>query len=226
MYAIGAHGNAENLPNFKKASASQLTSPLHKRTRIMFDDILANAAKKGRKGQNITFSMLKFIITYFELNCNGIAYNLQILSGQTTKGGRLLSLDGGGIKGLVLTRMLLSMEDAWNAKIIGKDTNLKIGLSFQILTNYFCSFPCVDCFDWIAGTSTGGILALGLAHGLTVLECQRLYYRLKDIVFKDSKPYPSKPFEDLLQETFGLKKMKDITNPKYYGFSNLLFLIV
>ena len=50
MYAIGAHGNAENLPNFKKASASQLTSPLHKRTRIMFDDILANAAKKGRKG--------------------------------------------------------------------------------------------------------------------------------------------------------------------------------
>ena len=52
MYAIGAHGNAENLPNFKKASASQLTSPLHKRTRIMFDDILANAAKKGRKGHN------------------------------------------------------------------------------------------------------------------------------------------------------------------------------
>ena len=52
MYAIGAHGNLENLPNFKKASASQLTSPLHKRTRIMFDDILANAAKKGRKGQN------------------------------------------------------------------------------------------------------------------------------------------------------------------------------
>ena len=79
MYAIGAHGNAENLPNFKKASASQLTSPLHKRTRIMFDDILANAAKKGRKGQNITFSILKFIVTYFELNCNGIAYNLQIL---------------------------------------------------------------------------------------------------------------------------------------------------
>ena len=119
--------------------------------------------------------------------------------------------------------MLLSMEDAWNAKIIGKDTNIKIGLSFQILIKYFCFFPYVDCFDWIAGTSTGGILALGLAHGLTVLECQRLYYRLKDIVFKDSKPYPSKPFEDLLQETFGLKKMKDITNPKYYGFSNLLF---
>ena len=78
MYAIGAHGNAENLPNFKKASASQLTSPLHKRTRIMFDDILANAAKKGRKGQNITFSILKFIITYFELASHTIYKYFQV----------------------------------------------------------------------------------------------------------------------------------------------------
>ena len=46
-------------------------------------------------------------------------------------------IDGGGIKGLVLTRMLLSMEKAWDTKII-------------------------DCFDWMAGTSTGGILALAL----------------------------------------------------------------
>ena len=101
--------------------------------------------------------------------------------------------DGGGIKGLVLTRMLLSMERSWNTKI-------------------------VDCFDWIAGTSTGGILALGLATGLNVIECQRLYFRLKDKVFIDSRPYASKPFEELLQETFGLKKMKDISSPKWVRF--------
>ena len=101
----------------------------------------------------------------------------------------IVLVDGGGIKGLVLTRMLLSMERSWNTKI-------------------------VDCFDWIAGTSTGGILALGLATGLNVIECQRLYFRLKDKVFIDSRPYASKPFEELLQETFGLKKMKDISSPK------------
>ena len=29
-----------------------------------------------------------------------------------------------------------------------------------------------DCFDWIAGTSTGGIMALALASGKSVMDCQ------------------------------------------------------
>ena len=62
---------------------------------------------------------------------------------------RLLSLDGGGIRGLLLTRMLLSIE-----KVLGPGVKT------------------TDCFDWIAGTSTGGILALALASGKSVRECQ------------------------------------------------------
>lgn len=46
--------------------------------------------------------------------------------------GRLLSLDGGGIRGLILVVILMEIE-----KALGK--------------------PIVKCFDWIAGTSTGGI---------------------------------------------------------------------
>ena len=130
-----------------------MTSPTHKRTRIFFDELLANTVKKNTTGKKGS--------------------------------GRLLSLDGGGIKGLVLTRMLLSMEKEFET-------------------------PIVHCFDWIAGTSTGAILALALATGKSTLECQALYFRLKDKVFVDSKPYGTKPLEELLQAEFGLTKMKDI----------------
>ena len=54
--------------------------------------------------------------------------------------GRVLCLDGGGIKGLVLTQMLFVLEE-----VLGK--------------------PIKECFDWISGTSTGGFLALMLANG-------------------------------------------------------------
>jgi patatin-like phospholipase/acyl hydrolase len=42
--------------------------------------------------------------------------------------------------------------------------------------------PIIHCFDWICGTSTGAILALALSSGKSVLECQALYFRLKDKV--------------------------------------------
>ena len=42
--------------------------------------------------------------------------------------------------------------------------------------------PTPQCFDWICGTSTGGMLALGLVSGRSVMECQFLYMRLKDKV--------------------------------------------
>lgn len=56
--------------------------------------------------------------------------------GEFPKKGRLLSLDGGGIRGLVLVQMLLQLETVFQK-------------------------PVNTLFDWLAGTSTGGILALG-----------------------------------------------------------------
>jgi patatin-like phospholipase/acyl hydrolase len=38
-------------------------------------------------------------------------------------------------------------------------------------------------FDWIAGTSTGAILALLLATQTPLIDCLRLYLRFKDDVF-------------------------------------------
>jgi hypothetical protein len=38
--------------------------------------------------------------------------------------------------------------------------------------------PVTQLFDWICGTSTGGILTLALALGKTTRDCQALYFRL------------------------------------------------
>ncbi|KRT82914.1 Ankyrin repeat-containing protein [Oryctes borbonicus] len=104
--------------------------------------------------------------------------------------GRLLSLDGGGIRGLILIQMLLELENA-----IGRPIN--------------------HCFDWITGTSTGGILALGLASGKTAKECLGLYFRYKDRMFPGNRPYPSKPLEEMLEEMLGSDTyLQDIQIPK------------
>ena len=61
------------------------------------------------------------------------------LSRRPKIGYRILCLDGGGIKGLVLIEELINIEERTGRRI-------------------------VDLFDWIVGTSTGGILALALVY--------------------------------------------------------------
>ncbi len=57
-------------------------------------------------------------------------------------GSRILFLDGGGIKGLIEIEVLMQIERLTERRI-------------------------TDLFDWIVGTSTGGIIALGLVYGKT-----------------------------------------------------------
>lgn len=104
--------------------------------------------------------------------------------------GRLLCLDGGGIRGLVLVQMLLEIE--------------KLSRT-----------PIIHMFDWIAGTSTGGILALGLGCGKTMRQCMGLYLRMKEQCFVGSRPYNSEYFEAILKDNLGeFNVMTDIKHPK------------
>jgi patatin-like phospholipase/acyl hydrolase len=73
---------------------------------------------------------------------------------------RILSLDGGGIRGVLTATLLERLEEA-HPGFLSK----------------------VDLF---AGTSTGGILALGLAVGLTPTEIGELYTESGETVFADS----------------------------------------
>src|SRR5688572_12277832 len=65
---------------------------------------------------------------------------------------QILSLDGGGIKGIFSAAVLASLEADLGANI-------------------------VDHFDLIAGTSTGGIIALGLGLGFKPRELVEFYVR-------------------------------------------------
>ncbi|XP_033480569.2 85/88 kDa calcium-independent phospholipase A2 isoform X2 [Epinephelus lanceolatus] len=103
---------------------------------------------------------------------------------------RLLCLDGGGIKGLVLIQMLIALE-----REAGRPTR--------------------ELFDWVAGTSTGGILALAIIHGKSMEYLRCLYFRMKEQVFRGSRPYESAPLEDFLKKEFGENtKMTDVRYPR------------
>lgn len=104
--------------------------------------------------------------------------------------GRLLCLDGGGIRGLILVQLLLEIEK-------------------------LSQTPINHMFDWIAGTSTGGILALGLGCGKTMMQCMCLYLRMKELAFVGSRPYNSEPLEQVLKDNLGeFTVMSDIKHPK------------
>ncbi|MEY3463816.1 MAG: hypothetical protein RLZZ468_1594, partial [Cyanobacteriota bacterium] len=79
---------------------------------------------------------------------------------------RILSLDGGGIRG-ILTLGILERIEALLRQRHGNDPGFRL----------------CDYFDLIAGTSTGSIVAALLAQGASVSEAIELYRRLAATVF-------------------------------------------
>ena len=75
---------------------------------------------------------------------------------------RILTLDGGGIRGIITTILL------------------------QRLNNDKSLAGWLDSVDLIAGTSTGGLLALGLAQGLSLQQIRDLYETKGSKIFDDS----------------------------------------
>jgi hypothetical protein len=80
---------------------------------------------------------------------------------------RILSLDGGGLRGVLTLGMLREIETLLR-KRHGDDPAFRLG----------------HYFDLIAGTSTGAIIAAALSLGMTVDEVYKHYLRLGEVVFK------------------------------------------
>jgi uncharacterized protein len=71
---------------------------------------------------------------------------------------KILALDGGGIRGILSVEILAKIERVLREKL-GKDEK----------------FVLADYFDFIAGTSTGGIIAACLSRGMTVDRIRNFY---------------------------------------------------
>ncbi|XP_003379124.1 ankyrin repeat-containing domain protein [Trichinella spiralis] len=76
--------------------------------------------------------------------------------------------------------------------------------------------PLISYVTWLAGTSTGGFLAAGLAKGMSLRDCQKIYLRMKDCLFEGRiRPYQSDAFEQLIKANIGeTSKITDIVSPK------------
>ena len=103
---------------------------------------------------------------------------------------RLLAIDGGGIRGVLALEILAAIE-----RELGK------GKADFRLSHYF---------DYIAGTSTGGIIAAGLARGMAAAEIMDFYEEAGAHMFERAKlidrlyhKFKSEPLALKLKEVFG-----------------------
>jgi len=114
----------------------------------------------------------------------------------TTK--KILTIDGGGIKGVFPASFLASVEEKVDGNIS-------------------------EYFDLIVGTSTGGIIALALGLGFSAKEIQEFYEKYGTEIFKGNRflkffqkfvstKYTNKGLKKALEETFGSRKLGESRN--------------
>src|SRR5258708_5482205 len=105
-----------------------------------------------------------------------------------------IAIDGGGIRGIIPARALSMLEQ-------------KVGRSSH------------DIFRLVAGTSTGSLIAAGIATGLGAEKIHQQYVTLGQDVFRPSLQtflwplfnhrYPVKPLEEILSQAFGKRTLQD-----------------
>lgn len=106
---------------------------------------------------------------------------------------KLLAIDGGGIRGVLSLEVLAAMETMLRRELDRGD-----------------DFVLADYFDYVAGTSTGAIIAAGLATGMSVDVIRTLYVEHGEEMFDKASimkrfryQYDSARLKGLLQTTFG-----------------------
>ena len=109
----------------------------------------------------------------------------------------LLCLDGGGVRGLVLSQLLLAIEERMD----------KLCPDHRPLSTYF---------NWIGGSSTGAFLGLAFAHyHASPALCRKMYFKFKHQALAGHRIYPVSDIETTVKEAFGhTAVMADIKGPR------------
>jgi hypothetical protein len=106
---------------------------------------------------------------------------------------KILSLDGGGLKGLFTAKFLADLEN---------DLSLRVA----------------DYFDLITGTSTGAIIAIGLGLGISAADILKFYREKGPAIFDAPSfgllktKYDSTPLRESLSSVLGDKTLGDSKN--------------
>lgn len=108
---------------------------------------------------------------------------------------KLLALDGGGIRGVLTLQVLIRMEEILRERS-GQGERFRL-----------CNF-----FDYIGGTSTGAIIAAGLAIGMSARELSDFYIATGPKMFEKAfilerlrHLYKKEPLTEELKRTYGAK---------------------
>jgi uncharacterized protein len=108
---------------------------------------------------------------------------------------KLLALDGGGIRGVLTLQVLIRMEEILRERS-GQGDDFRL-----------CNF-----FDYIGGTSTGAIIAAGLAIGMSAKELSDFYIATGPKMFEKAfilerlrNLYKKEPLTEELKRTYGPK---------------------
>lgn len=123
---------------------------------------------------------------------------------------KLLGIDGGGIRGVLSLQILAKIE------------NLLINESNRP------DYRLADYFDYVAGTSTGGIIAAGIALGMSVAEIFAFYlnsgaqmFDRTSIIHRLQSEHKSEPLARELKNVFG-----EATTLKAEEIETLLLLVM
>ena len=129
---------------------------------------------------------------------------------------KLLALDGGGIRGIITIEVLAEIERMLQHELGAGD-----------------DFTLAQYFDYVAGTSTGAVIATCLSLGMRTDEIRRFYLESAELMFEKSAlfkrlrhKFEDEPLANKLRTVFAERTGEDMPTLGSAGLKTLLMMVL